>query len=158
MAKAAKKVRPRSLRKSAVASARQSGLQLVPKEKLAKKDLATPEGIADIDWKPWKRDKSLGKTGLFPSDKEMINCAVAARMSYAVMLMEKKDLVAMHGKVEHKHVDTMMGQMMDSAEMLKAVAQMVETAYLRILASASFKALRTRQKFKGVGRVRRADV
>jgi hypothetical protein len=151
--------RAKALRKrSAVADARQSGLELVRKEKVAKKDLATPEGIADIDFKPWKRDKSLAKGELWPGDKEMINCAVAARMSYAVMLMDKPALVAMHGKIEHKHVDAMMGQMMDSAEMLKAVASMIEQAYLRILAAASFKALRTRQKFKGVGRVRRADV
>ncbi len=128
------KASPRN--RSAVADARQSGLELISKTKVAKKDLATPEDIAKIDWKPWKRDKSLGKAGLFPGDKEMINCAVAARMSYAVMLMEKKALVAMHGKVEHQHVDTMMGQMMDSAEMLKGVAKMIEAAYLRVLAGA----------------------
>ncbi len=142
MAKATRKSKPRSLRKSAVSQARQSGLQLVPKKKLAKGEVANPEDIADIDWKPWKRDRSLGKTGLW-RDAEMINCAVAARMSYAIMLMSKSDLVAMHGKVEHEHVDTMMGQMMDSAEMLKAVAQMMESAYMRILSSASFRALRT---------------
>lgn len=158
MAKATRKSKPRSLRKSAVASARQSGLQLVPKERVPKEELATPEGIAVLDWKPWKRDKSLAKGQLWPSDKEMINTAVAARMSYGIMLMEKDALVAMHGKVEHKHVDAMMGQMMDSAEMLKAVAHMIETAYLRVLASASFKALHTRGKFKGVGRVRKADL
>lgn len=158
MAKATGKSRKRSLRKSAVESARQSGLELVRKEKVAKKDLATPEQIAALDWKPWKRDKSLGKTGLWPSDKEMVNCAIAARMSYAVMLMEKKALVKMHGKVEHKHLDAMMGQMMDSAEMLKGVASMIEGAYMRVLASASFKALHTRQQFKGVGRVSRASL
>ncbi len=153
MAKATRTSRKRSLRKSAVETAYQSGLQLVSKPKLPKDQLATPEGIADIDWKPWKRGKEL-----FPTDQTLRGCAVTGRMSYAIMCMEKTELVAMHGKVEHKHIDAMMGDMMNSAETLKAVASMIETAYLRILAAASYKALRTRQKFKGVGRVRRADV
>lgn len=159
MAKATRKSKLRSLRKSAVSTAYQSGLELVAKKKLPKEKLATPDDIADIDFTPWKRDPSLGEKGLFPPQNDMSGAGVVARMSYALMLMDKTELVAMHGKVDHKHLDAMMGDMMHNAEFLKAIAQMIEQAYLRVLAAAAYKALRTRGKFKGIAkRPTRADI
>jgi hypothetical protein len=58
-------------------------------------------------------------------------------MAYGVMLRTHAQLIEMHGRLDHGHVDQMMGHFLGTAEWLKATAHMVEMAYLRVLASAA---------------------
>jgi hypothetical protein len=52
------------------------------------------------------------------------------------MLKDRENLIAMHGKVDHEHVDALMADLANTGERLKELVQMVESAYGRILASA----------------------
>jgi hypothetical protein len=64
------------------------------------------------------------------------------------MLRTRAQLVAMHGDIDHGHVDQMMAHLCETADWLKATTHMVEAAYLRVLASAA--AAHTQGiKFKG---------
>jgi hypothetical protein len=72
------------------------------------------------------------------------------------MLMPRYELIAMHGNVDHGHVDKMMGAMIFAAESLKGTVAMLETAYLRVLASASAYN-QAGGKFPGVHDMRRKD-
>lgn len=140
-------------KRSAVSSVKQSGFELVPKRKPAGK-LATVEDLAKVDFKPWKREKGMKKGELIPSDRQLVDCGVAARLAYAVMLMPRAGLIAMHAKAEHDHVDQMMANISSTAEWLKGVVYMLDTAYLRILASAAAHD-KAGGKFKGVDDERR---
>ena len=92
---------------------------------------------------------------LIPSDETLTACAVPSRMAYAVMLQTKEELIKMHGTVDHEHVDQMMAQLTQSAETLKGITCMLETAYLRLLASASAHLVR-KGKFVIDGKLQRA--
>jgi hypothetical protein len=70
-------------------------------------------------------------------------------MAYAIMLLTREDLIASHGKLDQAIVDKMMAELTDAAEHLKGIAHMVETAYIRTLASAA-AAYKQGVKFKGV--------
>ena len=83
------------------------------------------------------RDKGIQPGGLIPSNDVLTSYGVGCRMAYAVMLMSRDELIAMHGRVEHKHVDEMMASMMSTAEGLKAIAFMAEAALTRVLAAAA---------------------
>jgi hypothetical protein len=74
---------------------------------------------------------------------------VDCRVAYGIMLKTRAQLVAMHGELEHEHVDEIMGHLAETEEWLKATAYMVNAAYLRVLASAA-AALTQGIKFKGV--------
>ena len=58
-------------------------------------------------------------------------------------------LIAVHGKATHRLVDEMMAGLADTAERLKEIAQMVEGAYARTIASAT-AAVAQGVKFKGL--------
>ena len=58
-------------------------------------------------------------------------------IAYAIMLRSKEELVELHGELDHESVDQMMADLARTAEVLKQITAMVETAYLRVLASAS---------------------
>jgi hypothetical protein len=65
------------------------------------------------------------------------------------MTQTKAELMEIHTKLEHEEIDKMVGGLMDTAEMLKGLASVAESAYLRTLASASARYL-AGEKFKGV--------
>jgi hypothetical protein len=133
---------------SAVSRIKHSGFDLVP----ARKRRGKPATIADyskIDFKPWTREPGMGKTELFPSPDLHAEHGVTCRVAYAVMLMTRDDLIAMHGNVEHKNIDRTMGALAETEEFLKGVAYMVNSAYVRLLASAS-AAIVQKRPFKGV--------
>lgn len=75
---------------------------------------------------------------------------------YAIMLMPRDELIAMHGKVDHDHVDAMMADFAGTAESLKATVLMLDTAFLRIMASCA-AAHKKGTKFPGVHDMRRKD-
>jgi hypothetical protein len=133
---------------SAVSRVQKSGFDLVPTRKRRGK-AATMRDVAKIDWKPWRRTPGMRPTELMPSRETTDEIGVGCRFAYGVMLMTRKRLIDMHGSVDHGHVDQMMASLFGTAEWLKATAQMVEMAYLRVLASAA--AAHTQGiKFKGV--------
>src|ERR1700688_4477963 len=109
--------------KSAITRVVKSGLDLVPSQKFRGKR-ATMSDYAKIDFKPWKREPGMGKTELFPSDEALTSLGVSSRIAHATMLMTREDLIAMHGKLDHAHVDKMMANLADATERLKEIAHM----------------------------------
>ena len=141
----ASKIKPK---KSAISLVEMSGLDLVPTRKRHGKP-ATMRDYATIDFSPWTREPGMKKNELLPSDETVNRLAVSCRIAYATMLKSREDLIAMHGKANHELVDELMADLADTAERLKELAEMVEGAYARVLASAA--AAHTQGiKFKGV--------
>jgi hypothetical protein len=133
---------------SAVSRVQKSGFDLVPSRKRRGKS-AKLRDFAKIDWKPWRRTPDMRPTELMPSRETTDHIGVGCRVAYGIMLRTRAQLVAVHGEVEHEHVDEIMGHLAETEEWLKATAHMVEVAYLRVLASAA--AAHTQGiKFKGV--------
>ena len=128
---------------SAVSEVQMSGLKLVHKRKVRGR-LATMRDIAKLDWTPWEKIDKLG-----PSAETMSYFGIYCRVSAAIMVRTKAELIETHTKLEHDAVDEMLAGMQDTAERLKALAFMVEAAYLRVLSSASAHYL-SGGKFKGV--------
>jgi hypothetical protein len=124
---------------SAVAAVKKSGFELVQTKESGKGKgkLATERDYAKIDWKPWKRVKGMKKTELLPNAGSFERCYVPARFAYAAMLMERKDLIEMHGKVDHGYIDKLMANFMETSEWLKGVVRMIDIASLRTIASAA---------------------
>jgi hypothetical protein len=133
---------------SAVTRVKKCGLELVPTRKTRGK-LGTMRDYAKIDFKPWTRDPGLKKGEMIPSHEAISDHGVTCRIAYGLMLMTRDKMIDMHSTVDHKHMDVLMGNLANTGEFLKATAQMVETAYVRVLASASAARVR-RRPFKGV--------
>jgi hypothetical protein len=126
-----------------------SGLELVPRKKRRGR-LATARDVAKLDWKPWKRSSDMSPTELIPSRKVMDALGLTARIAYSIMLRSRADLIEMHKTIEHEAVDELMGNLAEASEELKGLASMVETAYMRVLASAARHAVNG-GKFAGNG-------
>jgi hypothetical protein len=138
----------KSNRSAVSAVVHNSGFDLVPKRKPRGK-LATWRGIAKVDFKPWTRTPDMQPTELIPSNATLQSCALPARMAYAIMLRTKEQLIEMHGKVEHEDIDNMMDDLSNTAEKLKSIVAILDTAYTRMLVSASARMI-SKGKFKGV--------
>lgn len=150
MAKATEKSTRKSLRKSAVKDSYSSGLELVPKRP-TKGKVATMRDFAKIDFQAWTKEKG---EELVPGADTMNTLGFWSRAAYAIMCRTKEQLVQSHSEMEHELVDNLMGGLADTGEKLKALAHMVETAYVRILASASAHSV-AGGKFKGVHDMRK---
>ena len=61
--------------------------------------------------------------------------ALIAGLAYGVTLRTRAQLIAMHGNLDHAHIDKLMAGLLETAEWLKAAAYMVEMVYLRVLVS-----------------------
>ena len=138
---------------SAVTQVRHSGFGLVRKRKRRGR-LATMRDYARVNFEPWSRDADMHPDELIPSDKTLTRCGIPARLAYAIMLRTKNDLVDMFDKVELEHIDAMMTSLVDSAETLKAVVSILETAYLRVLVAGSASEI-NKSKIKGLEKRRR---
>jgi hypothetical protein len=140
--------RPTAPKISAVSRVPKSGFDLVPTRKRRGK-AAKFRDFAKIDWKPWRRTRDMKPIELKPSREITDHIGVGCRLASGVMLRTRGRLVAIHGEIEHEHVDQMMAHLCETAEWLKATTHMVEAAYVRVLASAA--AAHTQGvKFKGV--------
>jgi hypothetical protein len=133
---------------SAVSRVQKSGFDLV-RSKKRRGTSAKLRDFAKIDWRPWRRTPDMRPTELMPSREMTDRIGIGCRLAYGLMLRTRNQLIAMHGEVEHEHVDEMMGHLAETEEWLKATARMVEMAYLRVLASAA-AAYTKGIKFKGV--------
>jgi hypothetical protein len=110
---------------------------------------ATLDDYAKIDFKPWKNSPGMRKGELFPSNEFLANLGVSCRLAYAIMLRNRDELIASYGMVEERHADELMRNLFDTSEQLKAVREMVRSAYHRMLASGA-AAHKQGVKFKGV--------
>jgi hypothetical protein len=127
---------------SAVSKVQMSGLQLVRKRK-SRGRRATMRDLAKLNWEPWERTDKPG-----PSAETMNYLGFYSRVSAVIMTQTKAELMEIHTKLEHEEIDKMVAGLIDTAEMLKGLASVAESAYLRTLASASAHYL-TGEKFKG---------
>src|SRR5258705_8929559 len=132
---------------SAVSNVKKSGLDLVPTRKSRGKP-ATMRDYAKIDFKPWKRDPGMKDGEMFPSHDVIAEHGVTCRIAYGLMLMTRHKMIDMHSRIDHDKIDEVMANLVATGEFMKATAQMVESAYQRVLASAA--AAHTKGiKFKG---------
>jgi hypothetical protein len=134
---------------SSVLSVRRSGLELVPRRKRSGR-LATKRDYAKLDWKPWKRSPDMSSTEFIPSREITDELGITARIAYGFMLRSRAELIEMHKTIKHEAEDELMGKLAQASEDFKALASMVDQAYVRILASASKHALNG-GKFKHAG-------
>jgi hypothetical protein len=119
-------------RKSAIAGVRRSGFDLVPHQKLPKDKIATQEQCAKMAFKPWKKDdKDLE---VFGGDN-WHDHGVYVRLAYALMLMSRDEMIEFHRDTDGDQVDLLFANIFDTAEFLKYVAAMAETAVGRLMAS-----------------------
>lgn len=132
MAKAkAKYKRNPPAKKSAVTKAYDSGLELVEKRRPRGRG-ASFRDLAKVDWKPWPQDDTS-----LPSDDTINRLGLYSRIACQIMTRSKAELIESHKKVDHEAMDTLMGGLLDTCEKLKALARLVDAAYVRLLASAS---------------------
>jgi hypothetical protein len=90
---------------------------------------------AKLDWVPWTQDNS--SEALFPSDESMCLAAEVSRTAYSIMHLSKDQLVKIHNAQAFDGFEETVANLATTAEMLRAVAQMIEGARGRMLASAS---------------------
>src|SRR6201998_3519420 len=89
---------------------------------------------AELDWEPWTQD---GPTdAVFPSDESMCAAAEASRTAYSIMHLTKDQLIKIHSKEAFDGFEDTMANSATTAEMLKAVVQMIDGARGRMIASA----------------------
>jgi hypothetical protein len=89
---------------------------------------------AQLDWEPWTQDSPTDT--LFPSDESMCAAAEASRTAYSIMHLTKDQLIKIHHEQAFDGFEETMANLASTAEMLKAVVQMIEGARGRMLASA----------------------
>jgi hypothetical protein len=90
---------------------------------------------AKLDWVPWTQDQS--GEALFPSDESMCAAGEVSRTAYSIMHLSKDQLVEIHSAQAFDGFEETVANLAATAEMLRAVVQMVEGARARMLASAS---------------------
>jgi|HubBroStandDraft_6_1064221.scaffolds.fasta_scaffold268357_1 hypothetical protein len=89
---------------------------------------------AKLDWVPWTQDNS--SEAPFPSDESMCVAAEVSRTAYSIMHLTKDQLVKIHSAQAFDGFEETVANLETTAEMLRAVAQMIEGARGRMLASA----------------------
>jgi len=108
-----------------------SGPGLRPKRK---GHFAKLRAYAELDWQPWTQD---GPTDpVFPSDESMSAAAEVSRTAYSIMHLTKDQLIKIHSEEAFDGFEETMANLANTAEMLKAVVQMIEGARGRMIASA----------------------
>ena len=73
---------------------------------------------------------------LFPSDESMCAAAEASRTAYSIMHLTKDQLIKIHSKEAFDGFEETMANLATTAEMLRAVVQMIDGARGRMIASA----------------------
>jgi len=118
-------------RKSALVGIKRSGLDLVPSTKTPKDEFATQDQYAKIKFRAWKKTKTaMNALGAGWHDR-----GITARFAYATMLMSRKKMVEFHAETDHEQVDQLLASFIDTAEFLKYVVRMMESAQTRLVAT-----------------------
>jgi hypothetical protein len=89
---------------------------------------------AELDWEPWTQDVPTG--AVFPSDESMCAAAEASRTAYSIMHLTKDQLIKIHSKEAFDGFEETVANLATTAEMLRAVVQMIDGARGRMIASA----------------------
>jgi hypothetical protein len=118
--------------RSAVEDVRHCGLRLVRRRGKQHGRRVSVSDFGKLDWTPWK----LESTKRFPSDDQLSEWSAWTRLGNQLMRLSKEELIEMHGTVEHRYVDRLMGELAQTAEHWKFLAGMLETAYVRVAAAA----------------------
>jgi hypothetical protein len=90
---------------------------------------------AKLDWKPWTQDSPTEP--LFPSDQSMDAAAEASRTAYSIMHLTKDQLIKIHNKEGFEGFEETVANLAGTAEMLRAVVQMIEGAHGRIASACA---------------------
>jgi hypothetical protein len=96
--------------------------------------LARLRRYAKLDWDPWSQDAPTDQ--LFPSDESMCAAAEASRTAYSIMHLTKDQLIKIHCQEAFDGFEETLANLTTTAQMLKAVVQMIESARGRMIASA----------------------
>jgi hypothetical protein len=96
--------------------------------------LARLRECANLEWVPWTSNDPAEP--LFPSDESVCAAADTARTAYSIMHLTKDQLVEIHRKEVFDGFDETLANFANTAEMLKAVVQMIEGARGRMIVSA----------------------
>jgi hypothetical protein len=108
---------------------------------------------AKLDWEPWTKD---GPTdSLIPSDESMSAVVEASRTAYSIMHLTKDQLIKIHSEADFDGFEETIADLGNTAQMLKAVVQMIEGAQARMIVSACAY-LRKRKPQKGHTAARKA--
>jgi hypothetical protein len=103
----------------------------MPRKKAPKGKLATSADYAKIKFQALKRDgrvmRALGEG--------WHRHGISARVAYASMIMSREKWIEFHAETDHNHVDEMLAALIDTAEFLKSVVQMIECAATRLVAT-----------------------
>jgi hypothetical protein len=81
----------------------------------------------------------------------MRELGISARFAAAITQRTKKELIDIHQSIDHDQIDQLMGNLFESAEQMKAMANMLDVAYMRLL-SLSCANLAAGGEFKGASR------
>jgi hypothetical protein len=118
-------------RKSALVGIKRSGLDLVPSTKTPKDELATQDQCAKVKFRAWKKtETAMNALGAGWHDR-----GIAARFAYATMCMSRKQMIELHAETDHEQVDQLLASFLETAEFLKYVVRMMESAQLRLIAT-----------------------
>jgi hypothetical protein len=120
-------------RPSATARVKRSGYNLVRVDKEPAGEPATHEQLAVLEFEPWE-GKSEGTEAL--TGENWMQHRISVVFAHATMFMSKSELIKLHRDVDPDHVDQLMANVFETAEWLKAVAAMMESAEARLIASA----------------------
>lgn len=94
--------------------------------------MATEEQCARMEFKPWKKyDYDLEVFG----GENWHNHGVYVRLAYALKLMSRDEMIEFHRDTDGDQVDLLFANLFDTAEFLKYVAAMAESALGRMMAS-----------------------
>lgn len=119
-----------------------SGLDLIPRRRVPKKEQATVHDYAEAKWKPWRRSPGMHPNDLLPSKVTIQAVIAGGRLAFATNLKTKRELVAMLDSLQPAAGDALMTNIINAAEAAKTIANMCETAYARLLAAGSVIDLR----------------
>jgi hypothetical protein len=116
-------------RKSAVTDLPKSGFDLVRSKPPTKKGkAATPEQWAALEFEPWtKGDKEKELFG----GENWHRHGVSVRFAYCLMLMSRKEMIDLHGEIDHEQMDDLFANIASAAEFLKSTVAMMEAVTLR---------------------------
>src|ERR1700734_3251673 len=81
---------------------------------------------AKLDWEPWIQDDP--GVSLVPSNENMAAAAEASRTAHAIMQLTKDQLIKIHSEAGFDDFAEVVGNLANTAQMLRAVIEMIEGA------------------------------
>ena len=123
---------------------------------ISEAQLAVLSEYAKLDWKPWTQGSP---PELFPSDDSMTAAAEASRTAYSIMHLTKDQLIKIHNGEGFEGFEETLASLDGTAKVLRALADMIECAHGRMIASACacLKNERVREPIMKINRRRWSD-